>query len=64
MVELLQNLQEEGTMLQNTNEDLDSFYDEVLKFYGYPPRNNEVSSSVSEAEKEQVQQANSNIFED
>lgn len=58
-------------MLQNTNDDLDSFeaaidsfYDEVLKFYGYPPRNNEVSSSVSEAEKEQVQQANSNIFED
>ncbi len=51
-------------MLQNTNENLDSLYDEVLKFYGYPPRNNEVSSSVSEAEKEQVQQANSNIFED
>ena len=64
MVELLQNLQEEGITLQNTNKNLDNLYDEVLKFYGYPPRNNEVSSSVSEAEKEQVQQANSNIFED
>lgn len=50
-------------MLQNTNINLDKLYDEVLKFYGYPPRVNEVSSSISKTKEEKIQQTDSNFFE-